>query len=175
MDTQPKSFRLVDEEECPPVFRKLETLAPSRHSPLRTGRLHIAIQGDNFFRDVKYTLTVSLLDPSFKDQVLEAEESLASKRDEVRMDHPRVAPSTFLYCEFHSLVTLPRMRIFVSLGAGFVTAFVGLSRSRVWNQGCLKLIHRRYASWRGNIGTLETSMRRCAKRWLSRPSVSRIA
>lgn len=84
LDTQPKSFRLVDEEDCPPVFRKLETLAPSRHSPLRTGPLHIAIQGDNFFRDVKYTLTVSLLDPSFKDEVLQAEEALASKRDEVR-------------------------------------------------------------------------------------------
>ena len=146
MDTQPKSFRLVDEEECPPVFRKLETLAPSRHSPLRTGGLHIAIQGDNFFRDVKFTLTVSLLDPSFKDQVLEAEESLASKRDEVRTHHSRLVPTMWLYCNglvshwdgLHFLVTLFPGCVLLCLSGKASSRRAGRSRLGVWNRGCLK-------------------------------------
>lgn len=155
MDTQPKSFRLVDEEECPPVFRKLETLAPSRHSPLRTGGLHIAIQGDNFFRDVKYTLTVSLLDPSFKDQVLEAEESLASKRDEVSMRHSRFVPTVALlygldshWGGLHFLVTLFPGCVLPCLSGKASSRRVGCSRLRVWNRGCLKG-RLRHGAWAG--------------------------
>jgi len=84
VDTAPQQgFRVADEDECPPVFRKLETLAACRHSPLREGSLLVAIQGDNFFRDVKVTLTFSLLNPSFKDKVMEKEEGLCTRRDEL--------------------------------------------------------------------------------------------
>uniref|UniRef100_A0A7S0VZ46 J domain-containing protein n=1 Tax=Hemiselmis tepida TaxID=464990 RepID=A0A7S0VZ46_9CRYP len=84
LDAAPQQgFRVSDEDDCPPIFRRLETLAASRHSPLREGNLLVAIQGDNFFRDVKVTVTFSLLDPSLKDKVTGSEEALAARRDEL--------------------------------------------------------------------------------------------
>lgn len=46
------NWQVTDEDEPPPVFRQLETLASSKYSPARPGEVLLAVQGDNFFRDV---------------------------------------------------------------------------------------------------------------------------
>ena len=40
---------------------------------MREGELLFAVQGENFFREVKYTITFSLLDVTQKDKIVQSE------------------------------------------------------------------------------------------------------
>ena len=80
----PAGFGLpTDDDDCPPVFRRLETLTWSKFSPLRQGRWLFAVQGDNFFQDVKFNIKFSLCHPNFKTQITEHEEALVRKKEEL--------------------------------------------------------------------------------------------
>uniref|UniRef100_A0A7S4J7L2 J domain-containing protein n=1 Tax=Guillardia theta TaxID=55529 RepID=A0A7S4J7L2_GUITH len=84
VDPPTSRFKLVhDEEEAPPVFRRLETLTASRYSPLRPGEVLFAVQGDNFFREVKYTIHFNVCDLEAKEEILSAEEKLSQKQREL--------------------------------------------------------------------------------------------
>jgi DnaJ-domain-containing protein 1 len=69
-----------EESECPPVFRRLEMLSESRFSPLRAGRRLFAVQGDNFFQDVKFTVRFSPCRPSLAPRIEAAEEALRQRK-----------------------------------------------------------------------------------------------
>jgi hypothetical protein len=56
--------QVTDEDEPPPVFRQLETLASSKYSPARPGEVLLAVQGDNFFRDVRPAPSTATPSPS---------------------------------------------------------------------------------------------------------------
>jgi len=78
------TFRLaVDDEETPPVFRRLETLSASKYSPVRPGKVMFAVQGDNFFMDVKYSIQFSLCDASLGTEIEAAEDKLEGKHQEL--------------------------------------------------------------------------------------------
>ena len=75
------AFALPGEEsECPPIFRRLEMLSESRFSPLRAGRRLFAVQGDNFFQDVKFTARFSPCRPSLAPRIEAAEEALRQRK-----------------------------------------------------------------------------------------------
>ena len=69
-----------DEPECPPLFRRLESLSESRFSPVRPGRRLFAVQGDNFFQDVKFTVRFSPCRPSVAPRIEAAEEALRRRK-----------------------------------------------------------------------------------------------
>jgi DnaJ-domain-containing protein 1 len=71
----------AEEGECPPVFRRLETLSESRFSPVRPGRKLFAVQGDNFFQDVKFTARFSPCRPSLAPRITAAEDALRQRKD----------------------------------------------------------------------------------------------
>jgi hypothetical protein len=71
----------AEEGECPPVFRRLETLSESRFSPVRPGRKLFAVQGDNFFQDVKFTARFSPCRPSLAPRIAAAEDVLRQRKE----------------------------------------------------------------------------------------------
>jgi len=60
----------------PPPFFQPPSQYPHRYSPVRDGEILFAVQGDNFFREVKYTITFSLMDVSKKANIVENESLL---------------------------------------------------------------------------------------------------
>ena len=55
-------------------------LSESRFSPLRAGRRLFAVQGDNFFQDVKFTVRFSPCRPSLAPRIEAAEEALRQRK-----------------------------------------------------------------------------------------------
>ncbi|EKX32510.1 hypothetical protein GUITHDRAFT_148588 [Guillardia theta CCMP2712] len=55
----------------------------ARYSPLRPGEVLFAVQGDNFFREVKYTIHFNVCDLEAKEEILSAEEKLSQKQREL--------------------------------------------------------------------------------------------
>ena len=81
VDPPNNNFKLaMKHEDTPPVFRRLDTLSWSSLSQAREGEVLFAVQGDNFFRDVKYSITWSLLDENLKERIVANEALLQDKQ-----------------------------------------------------------------------------------------------